>query len=178
MINEKQMTLGTDWAGENPKGWFMSEKLDGCRAYWDGRQLWTRGGNIITAPETITRSLPSIPLDGEIWAGRGQFEIAKAAVQYNRWSPGISFVAFDAPMFRGDWGHRIALARETGVRTIDWRRCDGEDDLMRAFDIVKTLGGEGLMIRNPKVTRYETGRTKNLLKVKEYGDAYFRSLTR
>ena len=37
-MNERQMTLGQDYAGEDLSGWFLSEKFDGCRAYWDGAQ--------------------------------------------------------------------------------------------------------------------------------------------
>ena len=35
---------GLDWNNEDPKGWFMSEKLDGIRAYWDGTQFWSKRG--------------------------------------------------------------------------------------------------------------------------------------
>ena len=27
---------------KDPKGWWMSEKLDGVRAYWDGKRFWSR----------------------------------------------------------------------------------------------------------------------------------------
>lgn len=35
---------GFDYNNENPEGWFMSEKLDGIRAYWNGKQLWSKRG--------------------------------------------------------------------------------------------------------------------------------------
>ena len=35
---------------DDPKGWLMSEKLDGVRCYWDGSQMFTRNGNRIYAP--------------------------------------------------------------------------------------------------------------------------------
>lgn len=78
-------------------GWFLSEKLDGQRCFWDGgisrhfykdevpfaniwrdrqktRQratgLWTRYGNVIAAPDWWIDQLPRIPLDGELyWMG-------------------------------------------------------------------------------------------------------------
>jgi hypothetical protein len=36
---------GLDWINEDPKGWIMSEKLDGVRAYWDGAQFWSKRGS-------------------------------------------------------------------------------------------------------------------------------------
>jgi DNA ligase-1 len=52
------MKLGFDYQGDDPTGWFISEKFDGCRAYWDGQQLWTRSGKIIKAPPSLTANLP------------------------------------------------------------------------------------------------------------------------
>jgi len=45
----------------------MSEKLDGVRAYWDGKQFLSRQGNLYHAPAWFTEHLPAVPLDGELW---------------------------------------------------------------------------------------------------------------
>jgi DNA ligase-1 len=34
----------------DPTGWLMSEKLDGVRCYWNGKNMYTRNGNKIYAP--------------------------------------------------------------------------------------------------------------------------------
>ncbi len=34
----------------DPKGWLMSEKLDGVRCYWNGNTLYSRNGVKIRAP--------------------------------------------------------------------------------------------------------------------------------
>lgn len=60
--------------------YWYSEKLDGIRAYWTGQHLVTRNGNRIYAPEWFTESLPNYPLDGELWAGRGNFHIVQQTV--------------------------------------------------------------------------------------------------
>jgi DNA ligase-1 len=52
----------------------MSEKLDGVRGYWTGNKLISRQGNSFHAPEWFTRNFPSIPLDGELWTEREQFQ--------------------------------------------------------------------------------------------------------
>jgi DNA ligase-1 len=60
----------------DPTGWYLSEKLDGVRAWWDSKEraLYARSGNRIWTPDFFTAGLPSdLDLDGELWAGRGQF---------------------------------------------------------------------------------------------------------
>ncbi|MEC8848334.1 MAG: DNA ligase, partial [Pseudomonadota bacterium] len=54
--------------------YWVSEKLDGVRGRWDGAQLWTRGGHVITPPDWYTAGWPRVPMDGELWTGRGDFE--------------------------------------------------------------------------------------------------------
>ena len=49
-----------------PVGWWMSEKLDGVRAYWDGKQFLSRLGNLFHAPDWFVDGLPDAALDGEL----------------------------------------------------------------------------------------------------------------
>lgn len=143
MIDESQMTLGSDYhGGVDPTDWPLSEKMHGCRAYWDGSQFWTRGGNVIAAPDWF--------MD----------------VQYGHWTHDCRFVAFDAPEARGPWQRRMAAAGRLWRDTVAFEVCQGHGWLMERLRTVQGVGGEGLMIRNPAVTGYETGRTANLLKVK------------
>ena len=65
--------------GIDLRDWWVSEKYDGVRAHWDGRQLRTRGGERIAAPAWFTAGWPALPMDGELWAGRGRFEHAQSA---------------------------------------------------------------------------------------------------
>ena len=51
----------------DPSGFWISEKYDGVRAYWDGAQLLTRAGNRIAAPDWFIAPLPREALDGELW---------------------------------------------------------------------------------------------------------------
>src|ERR1043165_5674308 len=85
----------------NPTGWWMSEKYDGLRGYWDGRNLWTRQGNLIHAPDYFRAELPrDIALDGELWIGHGKFEetvsIVRSETPDVRWKR-VHFMVFDAP---------------------------------------------------------------------------------
>ena len=68
------LILAKEYSGQNVAGWAMSEKLDGVRAYWDGRRLLSRQGHLFTPPPGFTRDFPPYPLDGELYSWRGAFE--------------------------------------------------------------------------------------------------------
>jgi DNA ligase-1 len=165
-MTERDMMHGTDWQGQNPRGWFVSEKLDGCRCYWSGAALWTRSGHSIAVPDSITRGLPPWPLDGELWCGRGGFTRARLAVQFGKWTPAVRFVCFDAPQHPGAWPDRIEAARAAGVPAVSWWTCGGMAELSRDLDRIVRAGGEGLMLRDPSARGYRPGRSRYLLKLK------------
>jgi DNA ligase-1 len=73
--------LNTYSEDKNVTGWYMSEKLDGVRAYWDGKKLISRGGNIFNVPEFFTEDFPSHKLDGELWSKRGDFDRISSIVR-------------------------------------------------------------------------------------------------
>ena len=85
-------------------GWWMSEKLDGVRAYWDGKSLISRLGNRFHAPDWFLDGLPEIPLDGELWIGRKAFQrtvgIVRRQDKSDLWKE-VRYVAFDAPAVDG-----------------------------------------------------------------------------
>src|SRR4029079_10657667 len=65
---EPPLLLAHKWESDiDITGWWMSEKLDGVRAYWDGKQFLSRKNNIFYAPDWFTDGLPAHPLDGELW---------------------------------------------------------------------------------------------------------------
>jgi len=71
-VYEKGVALDDYW---------VSEKLDGVRAYWDGERFWSRGGNEYRAPDWFTEGFPDVPMDGELWMGRGRFAELSGAVR-------------------------------------------------------------------------------------------------
>ena len=86
----------------DPKGWLISEKLDGVRAYWDGQTLWSRYGNKMSPPKWFLNKLPKdIALDGELFTKRDDFENATKIVRNmpttGTWKD-ISFSIYDAPL--------------------------------------------------------------------------------
>ena len=57
----------------DPTGWWLSEKLDGVRAYWDGTRLLSRTGIRYWAPDWFLAALPAeLALDGELGPGDAQ----------------------------------------------------------------------------------------------------------
>ena len=164
----------------DPTGWWMSEKYDGLRAYWDGRTLWSRKGQVIHPSRDFLVELPhNIALDGELWIGHGKFEetvsTVRSLIPDDRWK-NIRFMVFDAPKAKGTFEERLKFLRATlpdtnhFVRAVVQERCLGVRQLLAERDRVVRLGGEGLMLRQPE-SQYEGRRSPTLLKVKPYDDA-------
>src|SRR4051812_98389 len=81
---------------------WLSEKMDGMRAFWNGSELITRHGNEIPCPDWFTEDLPStIKLDGELWLGRGMYEDVVKLVHGENDDEGAwksaRFMVFDLP---------------------------------------------------------------------------------
>jgi len=171
MINERNMMHGLDYLGEDVSGWLMSEKLDGCRAFWDGSQMWTRGGNVVALPDVMVAALPvGVAMDGELFAGRDGFEVARQFVQYGRWDDRVEFRVFDAPDCPGCFGVRYSWLEnnrpfEGIVSYIHHDECDGADDAFEFLEAVQECyGGEGVMLRDP-ANLYRPGRSEQILKL-------------
>ena len=169
----------------DPAGWWLSEKLDGVRAYWDGKQFLSRLGNVFHAPDWFVQGLPSTPLDGELWLGRKKFQRAVSIVRRqdksDHWKE-ITYLVFDAPGLdksfeaRSDFVQECLRARAAPfARPHEHQACRGIDHLKQELARLEALGGEGLMLRKPG-SRYESGRSTTLLKVKTFHDAEARVL--
>ncbi len=163
----------------DPTGWWMSEKLDGIRAYWDGEAFMSRLGNRFFAPDWFIEDLPADTLDGELWVGRKLFSktmsIVRSGAAGIEWRS-VSYVVFDAPNAKGSFEDRIAhlekvLTRSGSphARALAHVPCSGIDHLRTELVRVEALGGEGLMLRRPG-SKYEIGRSQSLLKVKTFHD--------
>jgi DNA ligase-1 len=95
---------------QNISGWVMSEKLDGIRAYWNGKNLISRGGNIIHAPKWFTKNYPKFEIDGELWSKRKDFEnissIVRDKIPSIKWKE-IKHYIFEVPNARGTFFERL-----------------------------------------------------------------------
>jgi len=160
-------------------GWWMSEKLDGVRAYWDGKQFVSRQGNLYHAPDWFVEGLPGVPLDGELWVARKAFQrtvgIVRRQDKPDTWKE-VRFLVFDAPAAGGTFEERVEFLRDglagwkAGFAALHPHQlCRGVDHLRDELARVEGLGGEGLMLREPG-SRYEAGRSSTLVKVKTFRD--------
>ena len=161
--------------------YWVSEKLDGVRARWDGEALYSRRGNRFNAPAWFVNGFPSEALDGELWMGRGTFEALSGAVR--RQTPDaaawrrIRYMVFDLPESNAPFDERLQRMRQmfadppsAHITLVEQFRVASEGELMATLDRIVAEGGEGLMLRDGR-SFHRAGRSDDLLKLKTYQDA-------
>jgi DNA ligase-1 len=174
------LLLAASWdSSSDLAGWWLSEKLDGVRAYWDGKQFLSRQGNLFHAPDWFSASLPTVPLDGELWIERKKFQrtvsIVRRQDRSDLWKE-VRYLVFDAPAATGGFEERLAFLADAFARPVEYarlhahERCRNLDHLRAELARIEALGGEGLMLRQPG-SLYAAGRSSTLLKVKTFHDA-------
>jgi len=182
-----ELLLANKWdleTGLDPTGWWISEKLDGVRTYYDGKQFISRLGNPFTPPTWFLDKLPKdITLDGELYGGRGQFQSTVSIVKTVNsvhWK-NITFQIFDVPS-RGEdtFEDRCKFLEETfgengslkasQIVVVKHEQATSRDHVLEKLKEIESLGGEGLMLRKPGST-YEGRRSGTLLKIKTFYDA-------
>lgn len=161
--------------------YWVSEKLDGVRAYWNGHHLISRGGQVFTAPSWFTQDFPDQPLDGELWMGRSRFAEVSGAVRRQTPNPQqwrqIHFMVFDLPAHKGDFNHRLAAMQTLFAKTsspyiqlVKQQKMATKAQLMTHLDTLIAQGAEGLMLHLGSAP-YRAKRSDDLLKLKRYQDA-------
>lgn len=165
--------------------YYVSEKLDGVRGYWTGKQFLTRQGNPINSPVWFTQHWPTFPIDGELWLDRGKFQPLLSCVskqqpdiniQTSCWKD-IRFMMFDLPKHKGRFNERVKhmqlllteipsayLAMINQIKLKDISALDAK------LDAVIAAQGEGLMLHLASAY-YQQGRNSALMKLKKYQDA-------
>jgi DNA ligase-1 len=165
--------------GIDVTGWLMSEKLDGVRGYWDGKQLLSKNGNLFHPPAAFTSNFPPFALEGELWGGRRTFEktvsIVKKQQPHDGWLE-LQFAIFDVPQATGGFTRRLQKAKDWFVDhpsqfafVIAQETIKDNDQLKTELQQVEKSGGEGLIVRKPD-TLYAKGRSRDILKVKSFFD--------
>ncbi len=179
--DEERVQLASVWpAGRPPRDHWVSEKFDGVRAVWDGQTLRFRSGRVIAAPAWFLSALPSMPLDGELWMARGQFDRVSAAVRKavpndDQWRS-LKYLVFDA------WGRpepfaqrvgllqsAIAAADQPWLVAVSQTTVDDVAALQRRLKQVVGQGGEGLMLHRTDAL-WRAGRSDAVFKFKPQPD--------
>lgn len=168
----------------DPSGYLVSEKLDGVRAWWDGERLRFRSGLPVMAPRWFTARLPALPLDGELWLGRGRFEelsgiVRRTAARDEAWRD-MRYVVFDLRDEEGRLGpferraetlrSAVTGAAHAPLQVAPQRAGLDRAALRRWLDEVVHGGGEGLMLHRADAP-WRAGRSDALLKLKPVHDA-------
>jgi len=167
--------------GVDVSAYWVSEKLDGVRAFWDGEALYSRRGNRFAVPSWFLSGFPATQLDGELWIGRGAFEVLSGTVRrevpdVRAWRK-VRYMVFDLPDHAGTFDERLHRLLES-IQSIDAPylelivqfRVSSHEELMAEMHRVVAGGGEGLMLRRAD-SRNRAGRSDDLLKVKPHQDA-------
>ena len=160
-------------------GWYMSEKLDGIRAYWNGKELLSKNGNKIHTPTWFIKDFPKFELDGELWTKRNDFEniqnIVLDKTPSDDWK-NITYNIFEVPNQKGNFDERLKVLKNwlninesKYIRIIQQIECKNKKHLERYLEKLLNKKAEGVILKNPKLT-YFKGRNSNILKVKKFKD--------
>ena len=160
--------------------YWVSEKYDGVRGYWDGHTLRTRGGETVAVPSWFTAGWPDTPMDGELWAGRGRFSHAQSTVRQQQpddaaWRE-MRFMVFDLPAHGGTFDQRLPALNQLveslnqpWVQAVPQQRVASDAALQKLLLRTVRAGGEGLMLHRG-ASMYRAGRSDDLIKVKTHED--------
>jgi len=176
-VKNKLMTA-TSWDFDTmePTGWYMNEKYDGMRLYWNGSDFFTRQGKKVNVPDFIQSQMPGFSLDGELWTQYGLYQEASGLClgkgNEEKWKKAVYWV-FDAPDI-GDkpYEDRIEFLKTVKgqfIKVAEAIQCKGKNHLKEYFSSIIAKGGEGVMLREPK-SLYIPGRSESLRKYKPYFD--------
>ncbi|MES1926004.1 DNA ligase [Salinisphaera sp. T31B1] len=181
-VQPPAVTLAEAYApGVDLDDYWVSEKFDGVRGYWDGGRLLTRGGTVIAVPAWFTAGWPDTPLDGELWTGYGEFARVSGIVRSQEaddtaWRQ-VTYRVFDLPAHAGDFDRRVpaidaavASIDQPWVRAIEQFHVADTRALEAALHRVLERGGEGLILHRGTAD-YRPGRSDDLLKLKPFTDA-------
>lgn len=172
------LMLLEQYQGQEIDGWVMSEKLDGVRGFWDGKQLLSRQGLPLAPPDYFIAGFPPFAIDGELFSERGKFEEISATVRAANpkgWHK-LKLHVFDVPNAEGDLFARLATLRryldthpQPNITIIEQIPVRDPTHLNQFFEQIQQLGGEGVVVRNPN-SPYIHGRSAQILKFKAVQD--------
>jgi DNA ligase-1 len=179
--------LAHKYTNENPVGKYLSEKLDGYRAFFyksssTTAEFFSRNLKPFIAPdwylEDIAKHVPvGTLLDGELYTQRGDFEgmgVVRKKIPVDAEWKKIRYMVFDMPLVEKPFEERYEIMRSLlksipHIHVVKQYKIKSEKQFQDLHKQWVSEGAEGSMLRDP-FTYYEQKRTKNLLKVKDFLD--------
>lgn len=167
------MLLG-QYKDQDITGWVMSEKFDGVRGFWNGKQLISRQGYAFNPPNYFVKNFPPFAIDGELFSERGKFEEISSIVRSAEpkgWHK-LKLQVFDVPYAKGNLFERLnslkqylAQHRSPHIEIIEQIPIQDKTHLNTFYQAIIAKGGEGVVVRNPNA-EYIQGRSAQILKIK------------
>ncbi|WP_345668144.1 DNA ligase [Wohlfahrtiimonas larvae] len=159
--------------------YYVSEKLDGFRGYWNGKELRSKTGYPYNPPKWFIENLGDQPLDGELWIDRDEFTqlipILNGTENPENWHK-VNYMIFDMPNIQKPFGERVEYMKYyipslnlSYVKMIPQEKIQSIDELKHKLNQVVAMKGEGLMLHHEDAL-YGSGRVNHLLKVKQYDE--------
>ncbi len=174
---EHHVMLAKNYQSQDVSGWLMSEKLDGVRGVWNGREMRSKNGRLYDAPQAFIKNFPDFPLDGELYSRRGEFAKISGIVRAGEdWSE-LKYYVFDVPSEQGGLEKRLSKIQHwlqnnpnPNIVVIKQIKINNIDEAKQYLAKVEKAGGEGVILRDPKAP-YLNKRSDTFLKLKNYQDA-------
>ena len=149
--------LAHNYTDQDVIEWWMSEKLDGIRAYWDGSKFYTRTGKEITPPKDFLSGMPDdVVLDGELCCGRGKFSETSSIVRKTKdvekykddWLNKITYYVFDTPNDNPFEVRQAQLLKKIGnryrnIEVVKQTKIYKNTNIQHELKKITNLGGEG-----------------------------------
>ncbi len=141
-----------DFVTEPPR--LVADEARRRRAFWDGKQFWSRLGNRFHAPDWFVKGLPDVPLDGELWLGRKKFQrtVSTFAVRTRPTSGRKSATSSSTRPRKQKPSRNVWSWSATSSRPKSRLRhrhphelCQGVEHLRAELTRLEMLGGEGLI---------------------------------
>ena len=163
--------------------WLVSEKLDGLRGFVDlaAGEIMSRTGKTFSVPPKYKEMILEIglPLDGELFCGRGNFDQASSVVRKKigiekEWET-LTFQVFDFIDENRTFAERYEIlktkipADHPFIKLVEQTVVQQTDDLDMMLDDAVKIGCEGLMLKDGS-SHYEFKRSKSILKLKRMQD--------
>ena len=172
--------LAHKYTGQDPTGYYISEKLDGIRAIYDGLSdsFMSRNNKPFFAPKFFTENFPKdVVLDGELYTKRKDFAgtgiFRKKNPNNEEWKKGI-FMVFDMPVINLPFEERYIYMKNLlknipYIKVVEHIKVKDREHMDTFHKNIVENNGEGTMLRH-KDSYYENKRSHNLLKVKDFFD--------
>lgn len=177
------------------KIWYISEKYDGWRLHYYNGEFITRQKEVITLPshfyeeandlcesiaKTISQPVDQIVLDGELWCGRGKFDIIKSSIKNNNTK--LTYQVFDYGLINDNYKIGFYLRYDvisSNLKDIKSRAVqivkqtlfkeNNEKAIEKYYEKILQNNGEGIVLRPYDLMfSISGGRIPNFYKLKPY----------